>query len=138
MKKTFIPVVVAFALAFTVLANFTGCAGVQQPASQIALQIVAQRVGYQVGKADPSIVPQAKLVAQGILASQTSDLAKVALNTAIASLTAQFNDPLLTSDIQLIVTGLNLNIPTAKIDLTALTPLINAFLSGLDIGAGNR
>jgi hypothetical protein len=123
-------------ISFIVVLMLAGCAGFQtQPAQNIALQIVAQRIGYYVGKNNPTLVPQAKLAAQGILASQTSDLAKAALQVGIDSLTKQFNDPLLASDVQLIVSGLGLNLPNVKIDLTQLTPIINAFVSGLDIGS---
>jgi hypothetical protein len=120
---------------------FIGCAGIQsQPAEQIALQIVAQRIGYAVGHNNPAIVPQAKLIAQGITASGNADLTKVALQTAISALSKQFpNDPLLAADINLIVTGLGIGmyqpINAPKLDLSQVTPLINAFVSGLDIGS---
>jgi hypothetical protein len=129
-----------FFVSILMFISVIGCAGItSQPAEQIALQIVAQRVGYAVGHNNPSIVPQAKLIAQGITASGNADLTKVALNTAISALSKQFpNDPLLASDIALIVSGLNLQLPATKIDLGQLSPLINAFVSGLDIGAGSK
>jgi hypothetical protein len=140
MKKTLISIIVAFALAFMVLANFTGCASFQsQPAQNIALQIVAQRIGYYVGKNNASVVPQAKLIAQGVLASQDADATKIALAMAIGTLARQFpTDPLLGSDIELIVNGLGIRVPSSKIDLAVVTPLINAFISGMDISAGSK
>ena len=130
MKRLFIGLIAVF-----MIIGLVACAGLNQPAEQVVLQIVAQRIGYQVAKNNPAIVPQAKLIAQGVLANQNADLSKLALQAAIDALINQFpNDPLLASDIQLIVSGLNLKIPTAKFDLAALTPIINAFISGLDIG----
>jgi hypothetical protein len=123
-------------LSVIVLIGVLGCSTTPiKPAEQIALQIVAQRVGYVVAKENPSIAPQAKLIAQGILAANNSDLAKAALNTAIETLMTQIKDPLLAIDVQAIISGLSLNIPSIKLDLTQVAPIVNAFISGIDIGA---
>jgi hypothetical protein len=120
---------------FILLLILIGCSGIQtQTAQNIALQIVAQRIGYQVAQNNPSIVPQAELIAKGILAGNTADLQKIALQAAISALTAQFpDDPLLAADIQLIVVGLNLNLPSATFSTADLAPLINAFLNGMAV-----
>ncbi len=129
MKKIF------SAILLTILCLVLGCSGLQQSRNDIAMQIVVQRVGYYVGKNNPAIVPQAKLVAQGIAASKDSALAKAALNTAIGGLSKQFNnDPLLEADLKLIAAGFKLEAPTVKIDLSQLSPLITAFVAGMEAG----
>ena len=129
MKKGFLMAVL--------LMMVLGCAGTPlQTSENVALQVVAQRVGYYVGKGNPAIAPQAKLIAQGIAANTDGDLAKAALDTALVALSTQFPDPLLAADIKLIVSSLNLKVPAAKIDVSAIQPLITAFLNGLAIGAG--
>lgn len=127
MKKIFLVVIV---LLFAI-----GCSGLQlHNSNDIALQIIAQRVGYYVGKNNPSVVPQAKLVAQGITASKDSAFAKSAINTALKELSKQFHDPLLDADLKLIAAEFKLEAPNAKIDLSQLSPLITAFVAGMDAG----
>jgi hypothetical protein len=131
MKKLLISL-----LAVVFLISCSGITTSTQTMENIALQLAAQRIGYQVAKSNPSIVPQAKLVAQGILAGQTVDLQKAALQDAMVALTAQFRDPLLLADAQIVITGLGLATPTVgqiPIPLTSaqLTPIINAFIVGM-------
>lgn len=113
-----------------------GCSAITfNTQEQIALQIVAQRVGYSIAKSNPSIAMQAKLVAQGILASDNSDVAKAAIDMAVKELVKQFpGDPLLESDLKLIVSGLQIDIPNVKIDIGQYKVVVNAFINGLDVG----
>lgn len=131
MKKTIMGII------FVSILITVGCGNIQiQPAEKIALQIVAQRVGYYVAKNNPSIVPQAVLVAQGIIASKDGVAAKIAINLAITELLKQFpNDPLLESDLRLIASGVKLDIPELKIDVAQLEPIITAFVNGMKVGA---
>jgi len=114
---------------------FASCAAIQlQPAEEVAIQIVAQRVGYYVAKNNPTIVPQAKLIALGITASQDPDLMKIALNLAVKELAKQFpKDPLLASDLNLILGAIKINQPDIKLNLEQITPIINAFINGMDV-----
>lgn len=106
-----------------------------QTTENVALQIVAQRIGFNLAKNNPSIVPQVKLAAQGILSGNTADLQKMALQAGITALTFQFpGDPLLAADIQLIESGLNLSLPDVTLTTAQITPLVNAFIAGLDVG----
>ena len=117
-----------------------GCAGVKLPPAQsVTLQIVAQRVGYYVAKKNPEIVPQAKLVALGITASQDPELMKVALNLAIKELLKQFPaDPLLASDVNLILSSLQISQPNTKLNLEEVIPIINAFVNGMDVAVASK
>lgn len=128
MKKRVFAVLVGLML-------FVGCAGFQLPsADQAAVQIVAQRIGYYVAKNNPSIVPQAKLIALGVTSSQDPELMKVALNLAVKELTKQFpTDPLLAADLNIIISSVKLNQPGIKLNLEQVTPIINAFINGMDV-----
>lgn len=135
MRKLYVifTVVVAMLIA--------SCNFVQVDQSQsIALQIVAKRVGYYVGKSNPEIVLVAKIAAQGIVGVDSdSSMIKSALNAGIEELAKQFpNDPLLESDLRLIVSALKINVPDSAVSVEQVRPLIAAFVEGLDISATSR
>lgn len=127
MKK-----IIAAALILVVL---TGCANIQiQPAEKIALQIAAQRIGYYVATNNPDIATQAILIAQGVLVEKESTALKLAFALATAELLKQFpNDPLLKSDIKLIVQGIKIDIPETQLNVKELEPIIAAFINGVKI-----
>lgn len=135
MRKLY--VIVAMVVAMLI----ASCNFVQVDQSQsIALQIVAKRVGYYVGKSNPEIVPIVKIAAQGIVgADSESSVIKSALNTGIEELAKQFpNDPLLESDLKLIMSALKINVPDSTVSIEQVRPLITAFIEGLDISAISR
>jgi len=119
-----------------VVSLFAGCANLPlKDGEKVALQIIAQRVGYAVALKNPAIVPQATLVAQGIVAVKDGDVAKTALNLAITALANQFpNDPLLESDLRLLAAGLNLTLPTVPLDTSQIDPIMAAFINGMNVG----
>lgn len=130
MKKAIIAIIITIIM-------LAGCANIQiQPAEKIALQIAAQRVGYYVANNNPDIAPQAILIAQGIIADKESTALKVAFTLAVSELVKQFpDDPLLASDLKLIASTLQIDVPEAQIDIEQIKPLIAAFIEGLEIGA---
>lgn len=130
MKKAIIGIIITIIM-------LAGCANIQiQPAEKIALQIAAQRVGYYVAQEKPDVVPQAILIAQGIIADKESTALKIAFTLAVNELVKQFpNDPLLASDIKLIAQGIKIDIPETKLNIKELEPIIAAFINGLTIGS---
>lgn len=130
MKKAIIGMIITIIM-------LAGCANIQiQPAEKIALQIAAQRVGYYVAQERPDVVPQAILIARGIIADKESTALKIAFTLAVSELVKQFpNDPLLASDIKLIAQGIKIDIPETKLNMKELEPIINAFINGLKIGS---
>jgi len=114
-----------------------GCSNIQfQGSDSVALQVVAQRIGYYVAKNNPQIVAPAKLAAKGLLTSQDSNIIKSSLNSAATELAKQFpKDPLLESDLKLIIASLKIKEPDTKLDLDKVAPLVEAFINGLEIGA---
>lgn len=132
MKSFYFAVVVVLAVAL-----LAGCNFVRIDQGQgIALQIAAKRVGYYVGQKNPEIAPVAKVIAQGVVGDNESDMIKAALDMGIAELAKQFpNDPLLESDLRLIASTLQIDVPEAKLDAEQIRPLIAAFIEGLEIGA---
>lgn len=133
MKSFYFIVVVVL-----VVALLAGCNFVRIDQGQgIALQIAAKRVGYYVGQNNPEIAPVAKVIAQGVVGEGSdSDMLKAALNLGISELVKQFpNDPLLESDLRLIASTLQIDVPEAKLDAEQIRPLIAAFIEGLEIGA---
>ena len=132
MKSFYFIVVVVL-----VVALLAGCNFVRIDQGQgIALQIAAKRVGYYVGQNNPEIAPVAKVIAQGVVGDNESDMIKAALDMGIAELAKQFpNDPLLESDLRLIASTLQIDVPEAKLDAEQIRPLIAAFIEGLEIGA---
>lgn len=133
MKSFYFIVVVVL-----VVALLAGCNFVRIDQGQgIALQIAAKRVGYYVGQNNPEIAPVAKVIAQGVVGvDSNSDMIKAALDLGINELVKQFpNDPLLASDLKLIASTLQIDVPEAQIDIEQIKPLIAAFIEGLEIGA---
>ena len=133
MKSFYFIVVVVL-----VVALLAGCNFVRIDQGQgIALQIAAKRVGYYVGQKNPEIAPVAKVIAQGVVgAGSDSDMIKAALNLGISELVKQFpNDPLLESDLRLITSTLQIDVPESKLDIEQIQPLVAAFVEGLEIGA---
>ena len=133
MKSFYFTVIMILAVA--VLA---GCNFVRIDQGQgIALQIAAKRVGYYVGQKNPEIAPVAKVVAQGVIGEGSDqDMIKAALDLGITELAKQFpDDPLLESDLKLIASTLQIDLPDSKIDIDQVKPLITAFIEGLEIGA---
>lgn len=133
MKAFYFSVVVVL-----VLALLAGCNFVKIDQGQaVALQIAAKRVGYYVGQKNPEIAPVAQVVAQGVIgAGSDSDMIKAALNLGISELVKQFpDDPLLESDLRLITSTLQIDLPESKLDIEQIQPLIAAFVEGLEIGA---
>lgn len=106
----------------------------------IALQIAAKRVGFYVGQKNPELAPIAKVMAQGVVdVDNNSDVIKAALNVGIEELAKQFpGDPLLESDLKLIVSTLQINVPDSKLDIGQVQPLVSAFVEGLEIGAAYK
>lgn len=118
-----------------------GCSAVQiTEGESIALQIAAKRVGFYVGKENSEIVAIAKVMAQGVAdVNNDSDALKMALNIGIEELVKQFpEDPLLESDLKLIVSSLQINMPDSKLDIAEVKPLVSAFIEGLEIGAAYK
>jgi predicted small secreted protein len=133
MKSFYFIVVVVL-----VVALLAGCNFVRIDQGQgIALQIAAKRVGYYVGQNNPEIAPVAKVIAQGIIGEGSDqDMIKAALDLGITELAKQFpDDPLLESDLKLIASTLQIDLPDSKIDIEQVKPLITAFIEGLEIGA---
>lgn len=130
MKKSLIGIIIAIIM-------LAGCANIQiQPAEKIALQIAAQRVGYYVAQEKPDVVPQAILIAQGIIADKESTALKIAFTLAVNELVKQFPyDPLLASDIKLIAQGIKIDVPETKLNVKELEPIIAAFINGVKIGS---
>lgn len=127
-----------FIVVVLVVALLAGCNFVRIDQGEgIALQIAAKRVGYYVGQNNPEIAPVAKVIAQGVVGEGSdSDMIKAALNLGIAELIKQFpDDPLLESDLKLIASTLQIDLPDSKIDIDQVKPLITAFIEGLEIGA---
>lgn len=126
-----------FVVLLLVAVLLAGCNFVRIDQGQgIALQIAAKRVGYYVGQNNPEIAPVAKVIAQGVVGDNESDMIKAALDMGIAELAKQFpNDPLLESDLRLIASTLQIDVPEAKLDAEQIRPLIAAFIEGLEIGA---
>lgn len=120
------------------LVLMSGCSGLQvSDANSLALQIAAQRAGFYVGQKNPEIAPVAKVIAQGIIGEGSDqDMIKAALDLGITELAKQFpDDPLLESDLKLIASTLQIDLPDSKIDIEQVKPLITAFIEGLEIGA---
>ncbi len=130
---------IKYILVFTILvALLAGCNLVRVDQGQsIALQIAAKRVGYYVGQNNPEIAPVAQVIAQGVVgAGSDSDMIKAALNLGISELVKQFpDDPLLESDLRLITSTLQIDLPESKLDIEQIQPLVAAFVEGLEIGA---
>ncbi len=136
MKAFYFSVVVVV----LVLASLAGCNFVKIDQGQaVALQIAAKRVGYYVGQKNPEIAPIAKVMAQGVVdVNNDSDMLKAALNLGIEELVKVVpNDPLLESDLKLIVSTLQINVPDSKLDIGQIKPLVAAFIEGLEIGAAH-
>ena len=120
------------------LVLMSGCSGLQvSDANSLALQIAAQRAGFYVGQKNPEIAPVAKVIAQGIIGEGSDqDMIKAALDLGITELAKQFpDDPLLESDLKLIASTLQIDLPDSKIDIEQVKLLITAFIEGLEIGA---
>jgi hypothetical protein len=118
----------------------TGCSLIQINNSEaVVVQIAAKRVGFYVGQKNPEIAPIAKVMAQGVVdVNNDSDMLKAALNLGIEELVKVVpNDPLLESDLKLIVSTLQINVPDSKLDIGQIKPLVAAFIEGLEIGAAH-
>ena len=118
----------------------TGCSLIQINNSEaVVVQIAAKRVGFYVGQKNPEIAPIAKVMAQGVVdVNNDSDMLKAALNLGIEELVKVVpNDPLLESDLKLIVSTLQNNVPDSKLDIGQIKPLVAAFIEGLEIGAAH-
>ena len=118
----------------------TGCSLIQINNSEaVVVQIAAKRVGFYVGQKNPEIAPIAKVMAQGVVdVNNDSDMLKAALNLGIEELVKVVpNDPLLESDLKLIVSTLQINVPDSKLDIGQIKPIVAAFIEGLEIGAAH-
>ena len=118
----------------------TGCSLIQINNSEaVVVQIAAKRVGFYVGQKNPEIAPIAKVMAQGVVdVNNDSDMLKAALNLGIEELVKVVpNDPLLESDLKLIVSTLQITVPDSKLDIGQIKPLVAAFIEGLEIGAAH-
>lgn len=132
---------ITLSIMATLLLLMTGCANMQvTDTDMIIAQIAAKRIGFYVGQNNPEIAPLAKTVAQGIIGVENdSDMIKAAFYLGTSELAKLFpNDPLLESDLNLIVSSLKLDLPETQIDVSQVKPLIIAFCDGLEIGASHR
>lgn len=128
-KKVFV-----FLLVFL----FVGCGYFHLNDTQsVVLQVAAKRVGYYVGKNNPSHVPMAKVWAQGLIsADNDSAMIKAMLKVGIAELAKLApNEPLMASDVALVADSLQLDVPGSQLDITQLQPVLRAFIEGMDVGA---
>ena len=102
-----------------------GCASFQlQSNEQKAVQGLAKQAGFIFGKQHPEMIPQAKLVAIGINASQNEDIQKN-FDLAVKSLLKYFPSPILKSQINLVLVGMK----TTGADVA---PIVLAFIEGMD------
>jgi hypothetical protein len=116
---------VAVSLVFILMVMIVGCTLLRfLPAEQIALQSMARKAGFIFGKQHPEMIPQARLIALGIEASEDEDVKKN-FNLAVEALLKHFPNTILKRQIDVVL------IEIAKTNAD-LIPIVEAFIEGME------
>ena len=116
---------VAVSLVFILMVTIAVCAVLRYPsAEQIACQSMARKAGFIFGKQHPEMIPQARLIALGIEASNDEDITKN-FDIAVEVLIRYYPNEILRRQIDLTL------IEIAKLGAD-IQPIVEAFISGME------
>lgn len=119
-----------------------GCAAgqvqIDQDSQEIIAKITGRRTGFEIVKSHPDIAKEMSIVCQEIISQSKPDLVIVAVNSLIAILGAEIDDPLLAADITDILTLIKIEsgVEITEKQIAVIKTVAEGLSAGIEIGGG--
>lgn len=135
MEKKLVGIVLSMVM-FLMVGCAAGQVQIDQDSQEVIAKITGRRAGFELVKSHPDIAKEVSVVCQEIISQSKPDLVIVAVNSLIAILGAEIDDPLLVADIKDIVSlikfeyGLEISVE----QLAVVKAVAEGLSAGIEIG----